>query len=75
MPTMRARRSTSASPRAGSPDEVRSYFVDQFKKQDVDASLTGDAVSGKSKDGSAFVIHVAQAQTGSQGKIEIQSKD
>ena len=58
----------------GSPDEVRSYFVDQFKKQDVDAALTGDAVSGKSKDGSAFVIHVAQAQTGSQGKIEIQSK-
>jgi len=58
-----------------SPDAVRSYFVDQFKKQDVDAALTGDAVSGKSKDGSAFVIHVAQAQTGSQGKIEIQSKD
>ena len=49
--------------------------LDQFKKQDVDAALTGDAVSGKSKDGSAFVIHVAQAQTGSQGKIEIQSKD
>lgn len=59
----------------GSPDEIRSYFVDQFKKQDVNATLNGDAVSGKSKDGSAFVIHVAQAQTGSQGKIEIQSKD
>lgn len=59
----------------GSPDEVRSYFIDQFKKQDVDAALTGDAVSGKSKDGSPFVIRVAQAQTGSQGKIEIQDKD
>jgi len=59
----------------GSPDEVRSYFIDQFKKQDVDAALSGGAVSGKSKDGSAFVIHVAQAQAGSQGKIEIQSKD
>lgn len=59
----------------GAPDQVRSYFVDQFKKQDVEASLAGDAVSGKSKDGSAFVIHVAPGPNGSQGKIEIQSKD
>src|SRR3954447_3112267 len=37
-----------------SPDEVRSYFVDQFKKHGAEAALAGDAVSGKTKDGSAF---------------------
>jgi hypothetical protein len=58
-----------------SPDEVRSYFVDQFKKQGVDAAIAGDAVTGKSKDGSDFTIQVSQAASGSQGKILIQSKD
>ena len=58
-----------------SPDEVRSYFVDQFKKQGVEAAIAGDAVTGKSKDGSPFVIQVSQAASGSQGKIVIQSKD
>ena len=58
-----------------SPDEVRSYFIDQFKKQGVEAALAGDAITGKSKDGSAFVIHVSPAPEGSQGKIEIQDKD
>jgi hypothetical protein len=59
----------------GSPDEVRSYFVDQFKKQGVEAAIAGDAVTGKSKDGSPFAIQVSQAASGSQGKIVIQSKD
>jgi hypothetical protein len=58
-----------------SPDEVRSYFVDQFKKQGVDAAIAGDAVTGKSTDGSPFTIQVSQAGSGSQGKIVIQSKD
>ena len=58
-----------------SPDEVRSYFVDQFKQKGVEAALAGDSVTGKSKDGSAFVIHVSPAASGSTGKIEIQSKD
>ena len=57
------------------PDEVRSYFVDQFKKQGVDAAISGDAVTGKSKDGSPFTIQVAAAWSGSQGKIAIQSED
>lgn len=57
-----------------SPDEVRSYFIDQFKEKGVQAALAGDAVTGKSKDGSAFVIHVSPAASGSTGKIEIQSK-
>src|SRR6185312_4509629 len=58
-----------------SPDQVRSYFVDQFKKQGVEASLSGDAVTGKSKDGSPFTISVNPAGSGSQGKIVLQDKD
>ena len=57
------------------PDQVRSYFLDQFKQKGVDAALSGDAVSGTSKDGSPFVIHVTPNGTGSTGKIDIQSKD
>ena len=58
-----------------SPDEVRSYFVDQFKKQGVEAAIAGDAVTGKSKDGSPFTIQVSPATSGSLGKIAIESKD
>lgn len=58
-----------------SPDEVRSYFVDQFKKQGVDVSTAGDTVTGKSKDGSPFTIELGPAGTGSQGKINVQDKD
>lgn len=58
-----------------SPDEVRSYYVDQFKKQGVEAALAGDAVIGKSKDASPFVIRVSPAPNGSQGTIEVQDKD
>jgi hypothetical protein len=58
-----------------SPDEVRSYFLDQFKAKGVEAAAAGDAVTGKSKDGSPFVIHLASAATGTEGKIEIQSND
>jgi hypothetical protein len=58
-----------------SPDEVRSYFIDQFKKQGVDASLSGNSVTGKSKDGSPFTIEVSSSGGGSQGKITVQDKD
>jgi len=55
-------------------DEVRSYFIDEFRKQGTEAKLAGDAVQGKTKDGAPFVIHVSPAAKGSQGKIEIQDK-
>jgi hypothetical protein len=64
---------TFTAPQA--PDAVRSYFVDQFRKQGVAAALAGDAVTGKSKDGSPFTIKVAQAGGGSQGRIVIQDKE
>jgi hypothetical protein len=58
-----------------SPDQVRSYYVDQFKKQGVEAAIAGDAVTGKSKDGSPFTIQVGPAANGSAGKIVIQDHD
>jgi hypothetical protein len=58
-----------------SPDQVRSYFIDQFRKQGVTATTSGDAVTGKSKDGNPFRIEVGPAATGSQGKIVVQDKD
>jgi hypothetical protein len=58
-----------------SPDQVRSYFLEQFKKQGVEVALAGDSVAGKSKDGSPFTIQVSRAASGSLGKIVIQSKD
>ena len=58
-----------------SPDEVRAYYVDQFKKQGVEAAIAGDAVTGKSKDGGPFTIQVSPAANGSTGKIVIQDKD
>jgi hypothetical protein len=57
------------------PDQVRSYFVDQFMHQGVEAALAGDSVVGKSKDGSPFTISVRPAPNGSQGKIVVQDKD
>ena len=59
----------------GAPADVRSYFADEFKKQGAEAAISGDSVTGKSKDGSPFTIQVSQAGSGSQGKIVIQSKD
>ena len=57
------------------PDQVRSYFVDQFKAKGVEASLAGDTVSGKTRDGSPFTIQVASAASGSKGVIVIHAKD
>ena len=58
-----------------SPDFVRSYFLDQFKKQGDKVELAGDAVSGKSRDGGSFTIKVGAAPNGSAGRIVIQSSD
>ena len=58
-----------------SADEVRSYFLDQFKEHGAQVALTGDTVKGKSKDGNPFAIQVQSAGSGSQGKIVVQDKD
>ena len=58
-----------------SPQDVRAYFVDEFRKKGLEAAVTGTSVSGKTKDGAPFVIAVDPAPQGSQGTITIQSKD
>lgn len=58
-----------------SPDDVRAYFLGQFKAKGVAASASGDSVSGKTKDGNPFVIRVQPAAQGSEGSIQIQSDD
>jgi len=57
------------------PDQVRSYYADQFRKQGVEVAVAGDTVSGTSKDGGPFTIQVTPDGSGSQGKIAIQDKD
>ena len=57
------------------PEQVRSYFAEQFRQKGVEATVSGDSVTGKSKDGSPFTIQVSPAPGGSQGKIVIQDKD
>lgn len=57
------------------PDQLRSYFVDQFRNRGVEASLAGDQVIGKSKDGSPFTISVSPSPNGSQGKIMLEDRD
>jgi hypothetical protein len=58
-----------------SPENVRAYFVEQFKAKGVEAAASGSAVSGKTKDGNPFVINVEPAAQGSTGTIAIQSDD
>lgn len=57
-----------------SPENTRAYFLDQFRQKGVQAAAAGDSITGKSKDGNTFVIHVAGAGSGSDGTIQIQSK-
>jgi hypothetical protein len=57
------------------PNDVRSYFLDQFRQKHVEAAIAGDTVTGKSKDGNPFTIQVTPAPNGSQGKIVIRDTD
>ena len=58
-----------------SAEQVRYYFIDQFKAKGIEARLAGDTVSGMSKDGDPFTIKVANSSEGSRGTIAVQSKD
>jgi len=58
-----------------SPDQVRAYYLGEFKKQGLEVASAGDAVTGKSKDGSPFTIKVSPAPGGSQGKITVVDRD
>jgi hypothetical protein len=58
-----------------SPDQVRAYFLDQFKQKGANVAQAGDAITGKTRDGSEFKIDVGAADSGSQGKITIHDND
>jgi hypothetical protein len=58
-----------------SPDQVRAYFLDQFKHKGASVAQAGDAITGKTRDGSEFKIDVGAAGSGSQGKITIHDND
>lgn len=58
-----------------SPEAVRTYFLQQFKEKGDVAEQSGNAISGKTKDGDSFIITVEPAAAGSSGSIAIQSKD
>ena len=57
------------------PAAVEAYFVDQFRQKGVNAALSGNTVTGKSKDGNPFTITVTPSGSSSQGKIEIHDKE
>lgn len=57
------------------PEQVRAYYIDQFKQKGIEASISGDAVTGKSKDGKPFRIEISPAASGSQGKLVVQDHD
>jgi len=56
------------------PEDVLAYYADRFGKSGTDISVAANSVTGKTKDGSAFVIRVTPASNGSQGTIEIQDR-
>ena len=57
------------------PEQVRAYYIDQFKQKGVEASLSGDTVTGKSKDGKPFRIEISPVGDGSQGKLVVEDHD
>ncbi len=54
-----------------SPEEVRTYFVDQFKAQGIEAAIAADALQGKTKDGATFLMRFAPQGSGTSGTIQL----
>lgn len=54
-----------------SPEEVKSYFVEQFKAQGVEAALAADAIQGTTKDGATFLMRFAPQGSGTNGTIQL----
>jgi hypothetical protein len=57
-----------------SPQEVATYFVDQFKAQGVEAAMLADALQGKTKDGATFLMRFAPQGSGTSGTIELDAR-
>ena len=57
-----------------SPEQVKTYFIEQFRQQSVEAALVADAIQGVTRDGSAFTMRFAPAGAGTSGTIEVNPK-
>ena len=57
------------------PDAVKTYFLDQFRAQGVEAAMIADALQGTTKDGATFRMRFAPQGTGTNGTIELDAKE
>lgn len=53
------------------PQEVQNYFVEQFRAQGVAASLADEALTGRTKDGTAFTMRFSPQGSGTVGTIQL----
>jgi hypothetical protein len=54
-----------------SPEKVKTYFLDQFRAQGVEAAMVADAVQGTTKSGGTFLMRFAPAGGGTTGTIAL----
>lgn len=57
-----------------SPEQVKTYFIDQFRAQGMEAAMVADVLQGTTKDGSTFRMRFAPQGTGTNGAIELNAK-
>jgi hypothetical protein len=57
-----------------SPQEVATYFTDQFKEQGVEAAMAAGALQGRTKDGATFLMRFAPQGSGTSGTIQLDAK-
>jgi hypothetical protein len=53
------------------PQEVKTYFLNQFRAQGAEAAMVADAIQGTTKEGATFVMRFAPQGTGTSGTIEL----
>jgi hypothetical protein len=56
------------------PEAVKTYFLDQFRAQGMEAAMVADALQGTTKDGSTFRMRFAPQGTGTNGTIELDTQ-
>ena len=57
-----------------SPDEVKNYFVEQFRAKGVQVKMAADALQGRAKDGDTFLMRFAPQGSGTNGTIELNTE-
>lgn len=57
-----------------SPEEVKSYFLEQFRTHSVEAAVVADVIQGTTRDGDTFRMRLSPQGTGTSGTIEIDTK-